>query len=634
MEKIAIVGLSCLFPDAQNPEVFWQNLMAGKDSTAQARVAEFGVDPTIFFEPTKGNPDKTYSLKGGFIRDFEFDPTGYHLSPEVIRGLDPLAQGALYAARQALQHSGDLHNEGLRSRCGVILGNLSLPTRASQQLFAPMYQQVVEPAVQALLHSPEFHLRSLRDTPVDAMNARVSSLPSTVVAQALSLSSVNFSLDAACSSSLYAIKLAGDYLRSGQTDMMLAGAVSYADSLFIRMLFSGIQAYPDNGVSRPFDQRSRGLTPADGVGMVVLKRYSDAVRDRNTIYGVVTGVGVSNDGRGKHLLSPNQKGQVLAFERAYDAAGLEAQAIDYLECHATGTLLGDTTELGSIDTFFSQQGARPLMGAAKANVGHLLTAAGMVSLLKVLLAMEKGTIPPTLHLETPQVSPGGGVSPAQIVQQSTPWPQTTGPKRAAISAFGFGGTNAHLILEQPVLEQPVSTDAASPESPVELPPLAIVGMDAHFGGCEGLDAFDRSLYDGTQQFRPLPEQRWQGVEKTDLLSAYGLEAVPNGAYLDPFEIDALRFKIPPNEVHKLHPQQLLMLKVADQALQDAGLTTGGNVAVIVAMETELSIHQLQQRCLHGHNHRHVATGSQARILQGLIGDLEHQQLLGMQFMHL
>ena len=622
MEKIAIVGLSCLFPDAQNPEVFWQNLMAEQDATDDASVAEFGLPPGMFYGPDKKNPDKTYSLKGGFIRDFHFDPTGYHLSAEVIRHLDPLAQSSLYVAKQALQHSGDWENKELRSRCGVILGNLSLPTKASQQLFSPMYQQVMEPAIQALTHQPDFQLRSPQSSPTDtspanalsadalladALNARVSSLPSTVVAQALGLSSISFSLDAACSSSLYAIKLAGDYLLSGEADMMLAGAASYADSLFVRMLFSGIQAYPDNGVSRPLDERSRGLTPADGAGIVVLKRYSDAVRDGNKIHAVVAGVGTSNDGRGKHLLSPNKKGQVLAFERAYAAAGLNAQDADYLECHATGTLLGDTTELSSIDEFFGQRQARPLMGASKANVGHLLTAAGMVSLLKVVLAMEKSVLPPTIHVDTPQLPEEGGLKVDQIVRSRTPWPQKDAPKRAAINAFGFGGTNAHLIVEHPSTEDPASATSTL-EPPVALPSLAIVGMDAHFGGCNGLDAFDRSLYDGIQQFRPLPDRRWQGVEKTDLLSTYGLETIPEGAYIDQFQLDALRFKIPPNEVHKLHPQQLLMLQVADRALQDAGLTTGGNVAVIVAMETELSMHQLPQRW---HLDWQVSTGLEA-----------------------
>ena len=623
MEKIAIVGLSCLLPDAQSPDVFWENLMSGKDSTSQARVADFGTEPSLFYDPTKGNPDKTYSLKGGYIRDFAFDATGYCLAPDVLTRLDPLAQASLYAAKQALQHSGDLQNESLRSRCGLVLGNLSFPTRASYQLFEPMYQQIVEPAVQELLGVPDLRLPKQENAPVDGSNAQTASLPALVVAKALGLSSSCFAIDAACSSSLYAIKLACDSLLLGQTDMMLAGAVSYADSLFIRMLFSGVQAYPDNGISRPLDQNSRGLTPADGVGMVVLKRLSDAVRDRNTIYGVIAGVGLSNDGCGKHLLRPNPKGQLLAFERAYQGAGLDAQAVDYVECHSSGSSLGDTTELETLATFFGAKGVKPLLGTAKTNVGHLLTAAGMVSLLKVLLAMEKETIPPTIHLETPRESADGSVAAAQIVQQPTPWSQT--PKRAAMNAFGFGGTSAHLIVEESTVEEPTTESqpsaVADKNSPPQLPPLAIVGMDAFFGDCDGLDAFDRCLYDGTQQFKPLPTQRWRGVEKTDLLATYGLQQVPEGAYIEQFDIDPLQFKIPPSEVANIHPQQLLMLKVANRALQDAGLKSGSNVAVLVAMEMDLSIHQLQQRW---HIDRQVKAGlddHQIRLRPSDLNDL-------------
>lgn len=597
MEKIAIIGFSCLFPDAKNPDVFWQNLMAGKDSTTSATPTEFGVDPSIFYGPGKGDPDQTYSLQGGYTRDFKFDPNGYSLSPEQLTSLDAIAQSSVYVAKQALQHSGYWNPAPQHPNCGLILGNLSLPTRLSNQLFSPMYQQVVETAVKALIHYPDFQLKSLgSDLAVAPANALTSSLPTSAVAQALALAGPTFAFDAACASSLYAVKLAGQYLLSHQADLMLAGAVSYADALFVRMLFSGLQAYPDNGISRPFDRQSRGLTPADGAGMVVLKRYSEAVRDGDTVYGVVAGVGLSNDGRGKHLLSPNHKGQVLAFERAYAEANLTPRSIDYLECHATGTLVGDSTELNSIDHFFGRWQARPQVGAVKANTGHLLTAAGMVSLIKVLLSMNQGTIPPTINLQEPATSTGGVITPDRMVTQPTPWPQTDHPRRAAINAFGFGGTNAHLILEHPTAITPIAANSAA--EPVPLVPMAITGMAAHFGGCEQLDAFDRSLYDGVQQFRPLPRERWRGVETDQaLLQTYGWKdnEAPNGAYIDAFDINPLQFKIPPSEIHKLHPQQLLILKVADQALRDAALQEGSNVAVIVAMEMDPSIHQLQQR---------------------------------------
>jgi PfaB family protein len=595
VEKIAIIGFSCLFPDAKNPEEFWQNLIQKKDSTSSITSEELGVDPQIFYEPTKGKPDKIYSLKGGFIRDFQFDSTGYKLPAELLEKLDNTFKWSLHVAKQALQHSGYLNQESVLSQCGVILGTLSLPTKASNQLFAPIYQQVLTPAIRELIQQQEFDLASLYSSEQASFyNAMISGLPAAIIAQAFSLSNIHFCIDAACSSPQYAIRLASHYLWTHKADLMLAGGISCADPLFIRMLFSGIQGYPENNdISRPLDKLSRGMLTAEGAGMVVLKRYSDAKRDGDRIYATITGNGLSNDGRGKHLLSPNSKGQTLAFERAYQEAQISPNKIDYMECHATGTLLGDTTEFQSIENFFGKYQATPLLGSVKSNVGHLLTAAGSVSLIKVLMSMSNGVIPATINITEPMGVGNSVVSPQQIVTSTTNWPGNQPVKRAAISAFGLGGTNAHMILEQGNTTEPIT-----PQEALHPAKLAIVGMDAFFGGCDGLDAFERSIYEGKQHFIPLPPQRWYGVEKqTELLKKYGLAdgKPPLGAYITDFEIDTVSSKIPPNELEKLNQQQLLLLKVAERALKDAGIKEGANVAVIIATETEFSAHHLQQR---------------------------------------
>ncbi len=448
MEKIAIIGLSCLFPDANNPEEFWQNLTAEKDSRSSITVADLGIDPAIFYDETKGKPEKFYFQKGGFIRDFKFDANEYNLPAAFVESLDNTFKWSLYAAKQAIIQSGYLGNQTALAKCGVVLGTLGLPTKASNSLFAPIYQQNIEPAIGELLQEKDFHLGgSSTSTKVSPYNAMVSGLPAAIVSKAFSLSATHFCIDAACSSSFYAIKLASHYLQSGKADLMLAGAISCADPLFVRMLFSGIQGYPDNGISRPLDNSSRGLITSEGIGMVMLKRYSDAVRDGDKILATICGNGLSNDGKGKHLLSPNPQGQTLAYQRAYSEAKLNPQTIDYLECHATGTLLGDTTECNSIEGFFSPYKAAPLVGSTKTNVGHLLVAAGMVGITKTILSMSHGVIPPTIHVTQPIGSENNVVSPKNIVRTPTEWPSQE-TKRVALSAFGFGGTNSHIILEQ------------------------------------------------------------------------------------------------------------------------------------------------------------------------------------------
>jgi len=387
MEKIAVIGLSCLFPDAQTPAQFWQNLVAQKDSISLATEEQMGVDPEIFYAPVKGTQGKYYCMKGGYVRDFKFDPTGYRLPSDSIEGLDNIYKWSLYVSKEGLQDSGYLGNTSVVANCGLILGNLSSATRFSYRLIAPIYQRSLDSGIQALLHHQDFRLENLASPDnMSPLNVLTAGYPSAVVAQALSLSGINFSLDAACASSLYAVKLACDYLVSGKADLMLAGGVSCTDPLMTHMAFSLFQAYPDDGIARPLDKSSGGLMTAEGAGMLVLKRASDAIRDGDKIYATILGGGLSNDGRGKHFLSPNPKGQLLAFERAYAEAGINPQSIDYVECHGTGTPLGDRTELNSMQAFFGQYGTTPLVGSVKSNLGHLLTAAGMPSMIKVILS--------------------------------------------------------------------------------------------------------------------------------------------------------------------------------------------------------------------------------------------------------
>ena len=611
MEPIAIIGLGCLFPGADGPSAFWQNLVDGVDSTSMATAAEIGADPAIFFDPAHRLADGYAYGRGGFVRGFHLDPVGLHLSADQLRGLDPLYAWAMHVARQALGDSGYLGRADLLDRCGVVLGNLSFPTRSSQRLLAPLYAGAVAEALDEMLGRGEGgrmrdeaggggqgagsrlipHPSSLiphDGEGINPLNASISGRPAALVAQALGLGGPYLALDAACASSLYALGLACDYLAAGKADLMLAGAVSCADPLFVLTGFSIFQAYPPEGaVSRPLDRSSRGLTAGEGAGVFALKRYADALRDGDRIYGLVRGVGLSNDGAGKHLLVPNPKGQQLAFERAYADAGVAPQSIAYVECHATGTPVGDIVELNSMERFFGAYGHAPKIGSVKSNFGHLLTAAGMAGMLKVLLSMAHGQIPPTRTLSDPLVSQGGTIGGSGSVQALTPWPDMPGPRRAGVSAFGFGGTNAHVVLEGYAALTDVGA-AREPPLPTRTAscPLAITGMDACFGPYPDLAALDRGLYAGERSIGPLPANRWHGLPD---------RAAPDGAYLHGFQFDFLHAKIPPDPTDQPLPQQLLLLQVADRALRDAGVRPGAHIAVLVAMESEPAMHQLRGR---------------------------------------
>lgn len=586
--KIAIIGLSGLFPGSATAEEFWENLMTEKNLIEWANANDFGVDPAIFYESGKGVVDKCYSLRGGYIRNFEFDPTGYELSSDFLQHQDKLYQWSLYVAKEALKDSGYYKNKAVLDRCGAILGNLSFPTGSSHKLLAPLYTQVTEQALQELFQYPAFKIPAYQGE--QAQNEVLTYTPSEMITKGLGLGGIHYALDAACATSLYAIKLACDELLMGNADLMLAGAVCASDQLFIHMGFSIFHAYaPHDEKFAPLDQNSGGLVSSEGAGIVVLKRLADAQRDGDQILGVIGGIGLSNDGSGKFLLSPNPKGQRLAFERAYENNAIAPEDTSYLECHATGTPLGDVTEMNSISDFFQQYQTQPLLGSVKSNMGHLLTAAGMTGLFKVLLAMEKGVIPPNINLAEAVQTKNQWIKDEHIITQITPWEG----HQAGVNSFGFGGTNAHMVIQAPETAQ-----AAQPKAAVQTVPMAIVGMDAHFGAYDNLDDFYAAIYNGEQCFEALPAERWKGFDAAStLLEQYGIKngKAPRGAYINHLKIDLLRYKIQPKEAETLEPQQALILKVADKALQDAGLKNSQNVAVLIAMESELAIHHYLAR---------------------------------------
>lgn len=595
MEKIAVIGIANLFPGSKNLEDFWQNLLQKQDSRTDATRYQMGVDPKAYYGE-EGDTDKYYCMRGGYIHDFQLDCEGFALPADYLQQLDDVFQWPLYVAREALKDAGYLGQEKILDDCGVILGNLSFPTKFSNHLCMPLYHKTVEGALQKLVGNSSFQLENFSDVrSVHPANALVAGYPSALLAQALRLGATNFSLDAACASSCYSVKLACDYLNTGKANMMLAGAVSASDPFFVNMGFSIFHAYPGNRFSAPLDRNSQGLFAGEGAGMLVLKRYSEAVSDGDHIYAVINGGALSNDGKGEFVLSPNTKGQVLVYERAYEDAGIDPANVEFVECHATGTPKGDKVELGSMETFFGRYQNKPLIGSVKSNVAHLLTAAGMPGMMKAITAMNEGVIPPTINLKEPIQTAKGYMSPDIIPTETVQWPDRGdgGPRRAGVSVFGFGGSNAHLVFEQ---SQPERHTSAAPQDRFE--PMAIVGMDAHFGDCEGLQAFSDTVINGGQHFRALPPLRWKGIDREDdLLRAVGIESAqaPQGAYIESFDMDFLRFKIPPNENDCLIPQQLMMMKVADNAAKEAMLSEGSNVAVLVAMGVEMELHQFRGR---------------------------------------
>ena len=603
MEKIAIIGMGCLFPGGENPDKFFEVLLANQDATSTVSQDVVDFDPDFYFHPKRGTPDKLCYLKHGSLRNFYFDPDGYDISAVDLENLDSIFQWSLYVARQALNDNGYFRRRELLHRCGIILGNLSFVTMTSKHLIEPTYLRILEPYVKQLMGNPDFQFCGRKKIKTAALlNASTFSQPAIVTARGLSLQGPCLTIDAACASSVYVMELASLYLLSGQADLMLAGAVCRPDILNILHGFNLLHATPQSGESRPLDQNSEGMMVGEGAGMFLLKRYRDAIRDGDTIHAVVESIGWSNDGGRKALLTPSTRGQFIAFERAYKNTEL-ADEVEYIECHATGTELGDSVELTSLERFFGKRKSPPQIGGVKANIGHLLTASAMASMIKVVMAMKRETIPGTIKIESPLNLSPEGPTPFKPVTQNTAWPvQSSKKKVAAVNAFGFGGTNAHIVFSSSPMGRAEPKAKLKKNKPVKLEPIAIIGLGAQFGNIGDQQHLTQLIYDGKNNYCSLPKNRWMGGEiSPTVLDGLGLTKTmqpPFGGYLEHFLFDFFRFKIPANEITYPIVHQLLMLKVADQALSDAGYNPkkdSKNIAVLIGTEFDLSCHRYQTR---------------------------------------
>ncbi|MBK6407589.1 MAG: hypothetical protein IPF66_22775 [Holophagales bacterium] len=377
-----------------------------------------------------------------------------------------------------------------------------------------------------------------------------------LLGRALGLGAGAFCIDAACASALYAIKLACDRLHDGEADRMLAGAVQRADDLFLHVGFCALGALSRSGRSRPFHREADGLVPAEGAAFVVLKRLEDARRDGDTIHGVIRGVGLSNDGRGKGLLAPSEEGQQRAIHAAYVEAGFGPERVSLVEAHATGTPVGDAAEIRSTGAVFAGLEGVPL-GSLKSNLGHLITVAGVAGLLKVLGAMRAGSRPSTLHAGEPNAALDG--SPFRLIERLEPWP-CEGPRIAAVSAFGFGGNNAHLIVSEdsPELDHRHVARAAAPA-----PTLAVVGLGCAVASAAGRPRFAEALFSDGSLLDGRGEGRFGPVE---------------------LDLDGLRF--PPKDLGQTLPQQLATLRAASEALAGSPALPRERTGIFVGMEPD------------------------------------------------
>ena len=470
-EPIAIIGVSALMPDAPDVETFWQNILDAHVSIKE--VAGDRWSPSIFWR--QGGPGDieegyTYAKIGAFVEGFEFDWRRWRQPPGTLPQIDPCQLWAVETAAAALDDAGygDDGKEFDRSRTGVVFANALGGENRQLSTLKIISPELRKKAIEAGLSEEqadsfkEAVIEGLPKVDEDTMPGELANVVAGRVANLLDLQGPNFATDAACASSMAALADACQMLQTRKVDAMLCGATDRTMDIGTFAKFAAIGALSPSH-STPFDARANGFVMGEGGGVLMLKRLSDALADGDEVKGVIRGVGASSDGRGKGITAPSQRGQMQAVARAYSQAEYGPETVELVEAHGTSTKVGDATEMSTLTRLWkdSPSGDRIAVGSIKSQIGHLKAAAGIAGIIKAVLGLHNATIPPSAGFETPNPNVDWDSNPFFVPTQAMDWPLPEGhPRRAGVSAFGFGGTNFHVALEgfDPEYHAEVATD--------------------------------------------------------------------------------------------------------------------------------------------------------------------------------
>ena len=454
-QDIAIIGMACLLPGAADVRTFWENIINRVNSIREVKDGRWRSGD--FFDQDRRAPDKSYSKWGGFLDDLQFDPTKYGIPPSSVKSIEPVQLLALEVARRALEDAGYHSASFPRDRTTVVFGIGGIHDLGIDYAFRTMLSHYL-PRVPGLSmenrqHIIEFFREELPKWNEDTFPGVLDNVVSGRVANRFDFQGTNFTVDAACASSMAALDVGINRLRSGGADVALVGAVDGTNNIVSYIAFSKVQALSPQSNCRPLDDSADGIIIGEGVAVLVLKRLSDAERDGDRIYTVIKGIGSSSDGRNRSLTAPHPDGQVLAVSRAYEDAGIEPSMVELVEAHGTGTAVGDKAEIESLNVAFGE--ARTdrqycAIGSVKSMIGHTKCAAGLASVIKSVLALKHRILPPTIGVEVPNTFIDFSQTPFYINTKARPWitNRDRSPRRCGVSAFGFGGTNFHVVLEE------------------------------------------------------------------------------------------------------------------------------------------------------------------------------------------
>ena len=581
-DPIVIVGMACRLPGATNCNEFEQLLFEGRSAIQEMPQERF--DRQLYFDERKGRHGKTYTQLAGCVPDRRTDSATSHIAVPGERSFDPAHLHFADVAAEAWQNAELTVGDTRWAETGVFVGHsggtqnggaLGLATQIEEALQflndIPQFRQYDRQIQQRIIANVTSQIRD--DRPQRKPNEGPyynAYYAAAVAAKALELAGPRIVVDGACASSLIALNHAIMALRAGRIQAAVVGGATF-NSVDNLILFSHSQACSDRG-SQPFDNDASGLISCEGYVALVVTTQSKASEAGLPVRAIVTGVGISSDGRGRSLWAPLPEGQKLALHRAYE--GRPLLDIDYLECHATSTQLGDATELESVSAVVNES-QRPqhlpvVLGSVKSNIGHALESAGLIGLVKVILSMRRHELPPSINIKTLNQQFDWSGREVRVVQHVEPWPNSGDRLRAGISAFGIGGLNAHINIEAPTTQSTTPSENIARRTNFD-EPIAIIGRGVVLPGALDLDGFSSLLETQRSVIRDAPEERWQnqtGVTENTAPTAFS-SPTTRGGYITDFEFDGEAYRIPPRQVSQANPVQMMLLDAVTQALNDS-----------------------------------------------------------------
>ncbi|GHT78418.1 hypothetical protein FACS1894104_1570 [Actinomycetota bacterium] len=452
---VAIIGMSGIFPDAANIDEYWRNIIFNKNSITEVPQERWQTE--LFYDPNTKDTDHVVSKWGGFIGATDFDALEFGITPQSLAAIEPVQLLSLLVTKRAFEDAGfdDLSTVDLDDT-SVIFG-----VQGAGELSAGYGSR---PGLRKLFGGLPDKLDDILPTLTeDSFPGILSNVVAGRISNRLNTGGRNFTVDAACASSLAALDIAVGELTSNQANMVVLGGADLHNSIIDFLLFSSTYALSKKGRCATFDTDSDGITLGEGIGVVILKRLEDAQRDGNRIYAVIKGIGGGSDGKQLGLTAPSRHGQIRALKRAYKNAGVSPRDVGFVEAHGTGTVVGDRIELGALTDVFIEAGALPQqaqVGSVKTLIGHTKCAAGIAGLIKATLSVQHGMLPPTLHLNKPNDAWARGGPFFFRTEKAGFW--RSDRRIAGVSGFGFGGTNFHAIVENYDVARPPITLKAWP----------------------------------------------------------------------------------------------------------------------------------------------------------------------------